>query len=222
MKSPRQHCLCLALTLAAATATAADQPPYVITFHVQASTDGQVAALVVDEAIPVAATPAGAPLLTMPFVTSNVPTIAASVDTLDAHDDHGPLQLRARDQGEGPARQRQWYANRAVAGTLRFSYHAAMTEALAARGAAPPIELRSEEAAFSGAGATFLLHPPAGRYDIWVGTPTLDRWIKWRRHGDTSNVLYLDGHARSITKPDAYLGMFPGGQILRTPTFYPQ
>ncbi|MFC6839820.1 peptidase M61 [Xanthomonas theicola] len=119
-----------------------------------------------DEAIPLPTTPAGAVLLAMPHVTSNVPTVAASVGELAARDDRGAVQLRYRDQGEGPARQRQWYAEREVAGILRFSYRAAMTEALAARGAAPPIELRSEEGAFSGAGATFLLHPPSGQHDI--------------------------------------------------------
>ena len=47
-------------------------------------------------------------------------------------------------------------------------------------------------------------------YDIWLGTVTLDKWIPWNRHG-TSNVLYLDGHAKSVLKPEAYLGLYPGG-----------
>jgi hypothetical protein len=34
-------------------------------------------------------------------------------------------------------------------------------------------------------------------------------------------VLYLDGHARSVVKPDAYLGMYPGGVILTEPSWYP-
>jgi prepilin-type N-terminal cleavage/methylation domain-containing protein/prepilin-type processing-associated H-X9-DG protein len=57
-------------------------------------------------------------------------------------------------------------------------------------------------------------------YDIWLGTVTLDTWIPWNRHG-LSNVLFLDGHARSINKQDAYLGMYPGGQILTNISFYP-
>ncbi len=57
-------------------------------------------------------------------------------------------------------------------------------------------------------------------YDVWLGTSTLDRWIAWDRHG-SSNVLYLDGHAKSVTKADAYLGMYPGGQTILNPTFYP-
>ena len=58
-------------------------------------------------------------------------------------------------------------------------------------------------------------------YDIWLGTVTLDKWIPWNRHGSTSNVLYLDGHAKSVLKPDAYLGMYPGGAILTKPSWYP-
>jgi prepilin-type N-terminal cleavage/methylation domain-containing protein/prepilin-type processing-associated H-X9-DG protein len=62
--------------------------------------------------------------------------------------------------------------------------------------------------------------PRQDDYDIWVGTLELDRWIAWKRHG-TSNSLYLDGHVKSTNQADTYLGMFPGGQILRTPMFYP-
>lgn len=61
--------------------------------------------------------------------------------------------------------------------------------------------------------------PRQDDYDIWLGTSTLDKWIAWNRHG-TSNVLYLDGHAKSVQKADAYLGMYPGGQLLTVPTFF--
>ncbi len=56
--------------------------------------------------------------------------------------------------------------------------------------------------------------PRQDDYDIWVGTPTLDVWIDWKRHGDTSNVLFLDGHAQSNRRSDALNQMYPGGQIL--------
>ncbi len=62
--------------------------------------------------------------------------------------------------------------------------------------------------------------PRQDDYDVWLGTGVLDTWIPWSRHGQ-SNVLYLDGHARSIPKPDAYLGMYPGGVVLSQPSFYP-
>ena len=63
--------------------------------------------------------------------------------------------------------------------------------------------------------------PRQDDYDIWLGTSTLDQWIKWERHGTSSNALYLDGHAKSVTKAEAYLGMYPGSQLLLVPTFYP-
>jgi prepilin-type N-terminal cleavage/methylation domain-containing protein/prepilin-type processing-associated H-X9-DG protein len=62
--------------------------------------------------------------------------------------------------------------------------------------------------------------PRQDDYDIWLGTVTLDIWVPWTRHG-TSNVLYLDGHVKSVQKPDAYLGMYPGGVLLTNPSFYP-
>ena len=51
--------------------------------------------------------------------------------------------------------------------------------------------------------------PRQDDYDIWLGTKVLDIWIPWNRHG-LSNVLYLDGHARSVQKPDAYQAIYPG------------
>jgi prepilin-type N-terminal cleavage/methylation domain-containing protein/prepilin-type processing-associated H-X9-DG protein len=62
--------------------------------------------------------------------------------------------------------------------------------------------------------------PRQDDYDIWLGTVTLDTWIPWTRHG-ASNVLYLDGHARSVQKAEAYTGMYPGGVLLTNPSFYP-
>jgi prepilin-type N-terminal cleavage/methylation domain-containing protein/prepilin-type processing-associated H-X9-DG protein len=62
--------------------------------------------------------------------------------------------------------------------------------------------------------------PRQDDYDIWLGTVTLDTWMPWNRHG-LSNVLYLDGHAKSLSKAEAYLGMYPGGQILTNISFYP-
>ena len=37
----------------------------------------------------------------------------------------------------------------------------------------------------------------------------------------SSNVLYLDGHAKSINKAEAYLAMYPGGQVLTDVSFNP-
>jgi prepilin-type N-terminal cleavage/methylation domain-containing protein/prepilin-type processing-associated H-X9-DG protein len=62
--------------------------------------------------------------------------------------------------------------------------------------------------------------PRQDDYDIWLGTIVLDRWIPWNRHGQ-SNVLFLDGHARSISRADALIGMYPGGQSYPNPMFFP-
>jgi prepilin-type N-terminal cleavage/methylation domain-containing protein/prepilin-type processing-associated H-X9-DG protein len=73
--------------------------------------------------------------------------------------------------------------------------------------------------------AGILKSPQAGDprqddYDIWLGTKVLDTWIPWKRHG-ASNVLYLDGHARSIDRTEALLAMYPGGIVYPDPMFYP-
>ena len=73
--------------------------------------------------------------------------------------------------------------------------------------------------------AGILSSPQAGDprqddYDIWLGTNVLDTWIPWNRHG-SSNVLYLDGHARSVQRPDAIVGMYPGGASYPNSEFYP-
>jgi prepilin-type processing-associated H-X9-DG protein len=73
--------------------------------------------------------------------------------------------------------------------------------------------------------AGILASPVAGDprqddYDIWLGTDVLDTWIPWNRHG-SSNVLYLDGHARSVDRADAAQAMYPGGQVFREIRFYP-
>jgi prepilin-type N-terminal cleavage/methylation domain-containing protein/prepilin-type processing-associated H-X9-DG protein len=62
--------------------------------------------------------------------------------------------------------------------------------------------------------------PRQDDYDIWLGTGTLDRWIAWKRHG-TPNCLYLDGHVQSTSQADAYKAMYPGGNLLLVPSFYP-
>ena len=62
--------------------------------------------------------------------------------------------------------------------------------------------------------------PRQDDYDIWLGTEVLDVWIPWKRHG-TANVLYLDGHVKTVTPADAYPAIYPGGQILKRPSFAP-
>jgi prepilin-type processing-associated H-X9-DG protein len=62
--------------------------------------------------------------------------------------------------------------------------------------------------------------PRQDDYDIWPGTDILDTWIPWSPHG-SCNVLYLDGHARSVNRSEAVTGMYPGGRPYRESLYYP-
>lgn len=134
----------LTITLTPARAAAGGDVPYV---------DVQVVALDMQ-------VPAGKPLLHLPLVSSNVTTIAESLQDLRAEDSGGSLSLTTRDDPPtGLMFFRHWYANRAVAGTVTIRYRAPITNALNPRGAAPPLELRTEDGGFSGDASTFLLLP---------------------------------------------------------------
>jgi prepilin-type processing-associated H-X9-DG protein/prepilin-type N-terminal cleavage/methylation domain-containing protein len=63
--------------------------------------------------------------------------------------------------------------------------------------------------------------PRQDDYDVWLGTDVLDTWIPWNRHGNTSNVLFLDGHAKSVNRAEAVMSMYPGGQVLKDISFFP-
>jgi hypothetical protein len=112
---------------------------------------------------------AGKPLLALPTVVENVQTIAEDVQSLTASDANGAVPLIAHDEPgseDAPAR-RVWTPERAVAGALTWHYRATIANAPNPRGAAPPLELRSEQGAFSGDAATFLILPGAdARYDL--------------------------------------------------------
>jgi prepilin-type N-terminal cleavage/methylation domain-containing protein/prepilin-type processing-associated H-X9-DG protein len=62
--------------------------------------------------------------------------------------------------------------------------------------------------------------PRQDDYDVWLGTDTLDNWIAWKRHGN-ANCLYLDGHVKSTGQVDAYKAIYPGGILIKVPSFYP-
>ncbi len=40
--------------------------------------------------------------------------------------------------------------------------------------------------------------PRQDDYDIWLGTSIITDWIAHRRHGETANYLYLDGHVEAV------------------------
>ena len=99
------------------------------------------------------------PLARLPLVVNNVDTIAGDV-AAEAVDAAGPLHLTARIEGQGLDAARVWLPDRRVVGRWTLRYRAPIGGRTASRGAAPPIELRADAGAFSGAGSTFLLLPP--------------------------------------------------------------
>ena len=106
---------------------------------------------------------AGQALLKIPLITSNVVTVARTIEALSVNDESGPVAITVSDDPEtGEVTYRHWIASRPVKGTLTVRYRAPISNAAAPRGAAPPLELRSDSGAFSGAGETFLLLPDSG------------------------------------------------------------
>ena len=103
---------------------------------------------------------AGEPLLKIALVTSNVETVAKTIEAFSVSDAIGPLAITVKDDPEsGEATYRHWASSRATKGTLTVHYRAPISNNAAPRGAAPPLELRSDNGAFSGAGETFLVLP---------------------------------------------------------------
>lgn len=142
-------------------ACAAPVPQLTITLTpAAAGLDGNIPYLDVRVVAPDMQVPAGKPLLRLPLVSSNVVTIASSLEGLSVTDSKGALTLTTRDDSpSGLMFFRHWYAGRAVAGTLTIRYRAPITNALNPRGAAPPLELRTEDGGFSADASTFLVLP---------------------------------------------------------------
>jgi predicted metalloprotease with PDZ domain len=134
----------LTITIRPAAADADQRVPYVqltLTYHVPSADAGRA-------------------ILKMPLVTSNVVTVAKTIEGLSVSDGNGPLAVTVKDDAEsGEATYRHWIASRATTGTLTVHYRAPISNVAAPRGAAPPLELRSDSGAFSGAGVAFLLLP---------------------------------------------------------------
>ena len=114
----------------------------------------------VDVSVTIGAAAEGAPpRLRLPLVSSNVETIATSLGPVRAIDGQGPLPLSLRREGSADTGILYWSPERPVSGAFTISYRALIGNRLAPRGAAPPLELRSEAGAFSGAGSSFLILP---------------------------------------------------------------
>jgi predicted metalloprotease with PDZ domain len=152
-------------SLAPRAACAAPVPQLTITLTpAPAGTGGNIPYVDVRVVAPDMRVAAGKPLLRLALVSSNVTTIAKTLEGLRVTDSGGPLALTTRDdQPSGLMSFRHWYAGRAVAGTLTIRYRAPITNALNPGGAAPPLELRTEDGGFSAEASTFLVLPDSDR-----------------------------------------------------------
>jgi len=133
---------------------------------------------------PVSTDAAGKPLVRMPLVTSNVRTVASVVRDIKARDADGPLALTYRDDPAGQKPYRHWIAARPVHGPVTINYRVAISDAPNPLGAAPPFELRSEDAVFSGLTGAFLI------------LPDIDRDYRLALHW---NFAGLGGHALGVS-----------------------
>jgi hypothetical protein len=152
-------------------AFAAPVPQLTITLApAAAGADGNIPYVDVRVVAPDMRVAAGRPLLRLPLVSSNVTTIANSLAGLRVTDSAGVLSLTTRDDPpSGLMFFRHWYAGRAVAGTVTIRYRAPITNALNPGGAAPPLELRTEDGGFSADASTFLVLPDsASTYRIAI------------------------------------------------------
>jgi predicted metalloprotease with PDZ domain len=107
--------------------------------------------------------------LRLPLVVNNVETVATRLTDLAASDADGALPLSARREGSEDDATLHWTPGRPIRGPLTIRYRVPVENRPATRGAAPPLDLRRDEGAFSGSGATFLLLPETGTaYDLSV------------------------------------------------------
>jgi M61 glycyl aminopeptidase len=152
------------LFLPAMAGTSDSHPPALTVVLRPASPDAENRIPYVDISLTylVPSVPAGQPFLKMPLLTSNVVTVAKVIEDLSVSDATGPVSVTVEDDPEsGEVTYRHWISSRATNGALIIRYRAPISNIAAPRGAAPPLELRSDSGAFSGAGETFLLQPEA-------------------------------------------------------------
>ena len=150
----------------AAAAAPAEEPAIAITLAPRQAPGGAgIAAVGVSLRFDGVAAAAGAPLLRLPLVVSNVDTVATVISDLTAEDASGPLQLTARpvtapgDTAAGDP-SLEWVASRATAGTVTVHYSVPAEATLPPRGAAPPFSFTNDGGGVSAAGNVFILLPP--------------------------------------------------------------
>ncbi|MFT4025773.1 MAG: peptidase M61 [Novosphingobium sp.] len=220
----------LAILPALANARAAE-PAVTVTLAPIAASDhtdtvGTVAVTLRFEGIAAAA---GAPVLRLPLVASNVDTVAAVMTGFEARDAAGPLKLKARDVdlpetgmrdavGGGPSRE--WLADRAVTGALTVRYTVSAEAALPPRGPAPPFSFSADGQGVSAAGHMFLLLPPGeGHYR------TTYAWDLSRAPSGSRGVSSLGEGRRTAAKPlngaELRMSFFMAGRIGTWPAKVP-
>src|SRR5437016_3110333 len=57
--------------------------------------------------------------------------------------------------------------------------------------------------------------PKQDDYDVWLGAPTIQRWIAFDRHAPVANYLYLDGHVATLGWQAAVVDMYPDKVVLQ-------
>lgn len=173
--------------------------------------------------------PGGAPLVSLPLVTSNVDTIASSLTRIDARDAQGKLSLRWRDVdlpeagmrdavAGGPTRE--WIADRAVRGPVTLQYSVPGHATLPPRGPAPPFAFSSDGGGVSAAGHVFLLLPPGdARYRV-----TID-WDLTRAPSQSRGVSSFGEGKRTVAEPlgaaELRMSFFMAGRIGTWPSKVP-
>jgi len=140
-------------------ASTADDSSILVLLKPEAPKVGKIDVLDVSIQSSVGVVQAGAPLVRLPLVLGNVETSASALEKLEAKDDLGPLVLTSRDDSDGHGLYRHWVAGRQVRGRLTLNYEVAIDDAPNTRGAAPPLELRTEDGALSGLLGTFAILP---------------------------------------------------------------
>jgi hypothetical protein len=221
-----------ALTLpASAQAPSGGQTLSVVLKPAAADAQGDVPFVDVTETVNVGPAAAGAPLLRLPLVTSNVKTVADNLIDLQARDADGVLPLTWADDAK-PATDtayRRWSAGRPVHGALTLDYRAPITNAPNPRGAAPPLELRTEDGGFSGVSGAFLILPDGdtpyrlnlhwdfsaasaggtGVSNLGVGDA---RSLQNLKSKDLESVYFMGGHIHTYPSSSTRAGFFSAWQ----------
>lgn len=165
--------------------------------------------------VPMIRTTAGAPLLTLPILLSNVDTIANTMQEFRVTDATGTVPLITKDDAIGSSSWRHWIAKRTVQGDVTVTYRAPIDNRPPVRGSGPPYGLRIENGGISGVGNTFIVLPETDR------TFPIDlRWdLSQLAAGSTATSSYGDGdvHLPSGSVKRLSSTIFMAGPMRREP-----